>query len=86
MTQEKMGRVITACVSAGTVLLVCLLSVLIYQWIKLSVDTRREEKLLQEIAVLEMEVQQAETEAEYYKKDFWLQWKLEELGIVKDKN
>lgn len=86
MTQEKMGRVITACVSAGTVLLVCLLSVLIFQWIKLSVDTRREEKLLQEIAVLEMEVQQAETEAEFYEKDFWLQWKLEELGIVKDKN
>ena len=86
MTQEKMGKVITACVSAGTVLLVCLLSFLIYQWITLSKQTRREEKLLNEIAVLETQVEQAETEAEFYEKEFWLQWKLNELGIVKDKN
>ena len=86
MTQEKMEKVITAFVSAGTVLLVCLLSFLIYQWITLSKQTRREEKLLNEIAVLETQVEQAETEAEFYEKEFWLQWKLNELGIVKDKN
>ena len=86
MTQEKMERVITACVSVLTVFFVCLLAGLIYQWIRLSVDTRTEERLLQEISALEEEVRLAETEAEFYEKDFWLQWKLEELGIVKDKN
>ena len=86
MTQEKMGKVITACVSAGTVLLVCLLSFLIYQWIAIAVYDKKIDKVTKEIEVLEMELVEAEDTAEEYEKNFWLQWKLDELGIIKDKN
>ena len=53
MTQEKMRKVITASVVAGTVLLVILLSVLIYGWVKIGVLNRREKALEAETAALE---------------------------------
>ena len=86
MTQEKMGKVITACVSAGTVLLVCLLGFLIYQWIAIAVYDKKIDKVTKEIEVLEMELVEAEDTAKKYETEFWLQWKLDELGIIKDKN
>ena len=41
MTQEKMRKVITACVSAATVLLVLLFSYLVYQWVTIGVLNKR---------------------------------------------
>ena len=52
MTQEKMRKIITACVSAGTLLLVVLLSVLIYQWIKIGVLNNKLKKAEAEEALL----------------------------------
>ena len=45
MTQDKMRKIITACVSAATVLLVFLTCFLIYQWITIAVYNNRIEKL-----------------------------------------
>ena len=53
MTQEKMRKVIAACVSAATVLLMMLLGYLIYQWTTIAVYNKRIDKLETEIAYLE---------------------------------
>ena len=85
MTQDKMRRIITACVSAATVLLVLLLSFLIYQWITIGVYDKKINKVEAEIASLEMQLENAESDAEYYQTQQWLMWKLEELELLKDK-
>ena len=76
MTQDKMRKVITACVSAATVLFVLLLSYLIYQWISLSVLEKREQQLEQEIKELEQQLEDGEIELGFYEmqKD-WLAFK-----------
>lgn len=75
MTQEKMRKLITAFVAAGTALLVFLLGVLIYQWITIGVNNRREKKINDEIARLEQQVAEAETDAAYYEGEVykWLE-------------
>ena len=45
MTQEKMRKIIAACVSAATVLFVLLFTYLVYQWVTLAVLDRREKEL-----------------------------------------
>ncbi len=74
MTQDKMRRIITACVVAGTTLLVILLSVLIYGWIRIGVLNRREKRLNAEVEALKEQSQQLEGDAEYYEGlgRFWL--------------
>ena len=49
MTQDKMRKVITASVSAATVLFVLLFSYLVYQWVTLAVLDKREQELQLEI-------------------------------------
>ena len=83
MTQEKMRKVIAACVSAATVLLTVLLSYLIYQWATIAVYNKRIDKLETEIAQLEQAIEMAETEAEYYESEFYLTQKLVELQQLK---
>ena len=73
MTQEKMRKVIAACVSAATVLLVLLLSFLIYQWVTIAVYNKR-------IAELE-----ADTDLEYYQSDFYLTQAVLELQMLQEK-
>ncbi len=85
MTQDKMRRVITACVSAATVLLVVLLGYLIYQWIAMANRDSKIEELETEIAEIEIMIDNAETQKDHYKSDFYLQWKLQEMGMLKDK-
>ena len=83
MTQEKMRKTITAVVVAATVLLVVLLSVLIYGWVKIGVLNRREEKLNNEIAALE-QIQDESEATEAWSKGpgrFWLA--LEQGWVVK---
>ena len=74
MTQEKMRKTITAIVVATTVLLVVLLSVLIYGWVKIGVLNRREEKLQTEINELQEQVSEGEANAAWYEGPgrFWL--------------
>ncbi len=74
MTQEKMRKVIAACVSAATVLFVLLFSYLAYQWITLAVLNEREHKLQQEVERLEQTLDDATKEAEHYESDLMKQW------------
>ncbi len=75
MTQDKLRRIITACVVAGTTLLVVLLSVLIFQWVKLGVLNKRINKVSAENAAWQQMIKDGEEEAKYYEHGtgmFWL--------------
>jgi hypothetical protein len=85
MTQEKMRKVIAACVSAATVLLTVLLSYLIYQWATIAVHNKRIDKLETEIAQLEQVVAKGEMDLEYYQSEFYLNQKLLELQMLQEK-
>ena len=85
MTQDKMRKVITACVSAATFLLAFLLCFLVYQWITIAVYNKKIDKVEKEIAALELQLEQAENDQEFYETEYWLMWKLKELEIIKDK-
>ncbi len=85
MTQDKMRRIITACVSAATVLLVALLGYLIYQWTAIGIKNKKIETLQAEITQLEQQLDDAKSDEEYYLTDHYLQIKLEELELIKGK-
>ena len=75
MTQDKLRRIITACVVAGTTLLVVLLSVLIFQWVKLGVLNKRIDKVSAERVTLQQMIKDGEEEEDYLKNGpgmFWL--------------
>lgn len=74
MTQEKMRKVIAACVSAATVLFVLLFTYLIYQWVTLAVLDRREKELQSEIEKLEQTIEKGTDEAEYYESVLGKNW------------
>ncbi len=82
MTQEKMRKMITAIVVAATLLLVILLSVLIYQWIKIGVYNKRIEKVKGDIAYYEQLNEKAENDLDYYTSDFYKQLGAYELGFI----
>ena len=83
MTQEKMRKIITACVSAGTLLLVVLLSVLIYQWIKIGVLNNRIENLTETQIELEEKIENAETDLDYYESVMGREWLAFQNGFVR---
>ena len=85
MTQEKMRKVIAACVSAATVLLTMLLGYLIYQWVTMAVLDKRIDKLETEIAQLEQIIAMGEEDLEYYQSKFYLDQKLLELQMLQEK-
>ena len=85
MTQDKMRKVITACVSAATVLLVALLSFLIYQWITIAVQNKRIDKLTAEITQLEEIIAMDKKDLEYYQSVFYLNQKALELQMLQEK-
>lgn len=62
MTQEKMTKLITAAVVAGTTLLVILLSVMIYGFVKIGVLNHRERQLEEDIARLEQQKTEGEAD------------------------
>ena len=82
MTQEKLRRVVTAAVVAGTTLFVILLSVLIYQWITIAVYDKRIEKINNEIAALEQEIESDEKDLEHYSSDLGKFWLAIEKGFI----
>ena len=85
MTQEKMRKVIAACVSAATVLLTVLLGYLIYQWVTMAVLDKRIDKLETEIAQLEQIIAMGEEDLDYYQSKFYLDQKLLELQMLQEK-
>ena len=74
MTQEKMRKVIAACVSAATVLFVLLFTYLIYQWVTLAVLNEREQNLQDEITRLEQTLEDDTKVAEHYESELMKQW------------
>ncbi len=66
MTQEKMRKIITACVSAATVLLVLLFSFLVYQWITIAVKNDKIKKVEQEIQAIQQQIALLEDEEDSY--------------------
>ena len=84
MTQEKMRKVIAACVSAATVLLVTLLSVLIYQWVTMAILDKRIATVEAEIAQLEEAKATAETELEWSQSEYYLKDALLRLQMLQE--
>ena len=84
MTQDKMRRVITACVAAGTVLLACLSAFLIYQWITIAVLDHREKTLRADIAKLEQTIEADKENLEHYESEFYLNYKYWELQMLEN--
>ena len=83
MTQEKMRKLIVACAVSATLLLVLLLGVLIYQWIKIGVLNSRIEKIQQQNALLEEMFQKGTTDAEYYESIMGKEWLAFQNGFVR---
>ena len=83
MTQDKMRRIITACVSAATVLLVFLFGFLCYQWITRAVLNERTDRLEKEIAALEQSNSELEDYAAYLETDMGKDWLAFQMGFVK---
>ena len=44
MTEEKLRKMITGGVVAGTLLIVCLIAVLVFQWVTMGVQSKREKQ------------------------------------------
>ena len=83
MTQDKMRKLIVACAVAATLLLVLLLSVLVYQWIKIGVLNSRIEQIEQENARLEETIEQGKKDAEYYESIMGKEWLAFQNGFVR---
>lgn len=84
MTQEKMRRIITACVSAATLLLTCLSLYLAYQWITIAVYNHRIDKLEKENAALEQQIAEDSEYAEYLETPIGKDWLAFEEGFVRE--
>ena len=85
MTQDKMRRIITACVSATTALLVFLMCFLIYQWIHMAVLDHEIKKVNDEIAYRTEIVEQKKYDAEYYESQFYLEMAWRRLQELENK-
>jgi cell division protein FtsB len=83
MTQEKLKRVVTAASVAGTVLIVCLLAVIVYQLVTMAVYDNRIKKIEAEIADLETQISQCEDELERETLETYYTQKLYQLGYYK---
>lgn len=82
MNQEKMRRIVTACVSACTVLFVLLLSFLVYQWIYKAQLDKKEKRLLAEIAYYEKLLEDQSDMLDYYESEYYLQKAYQELAAL----
>ena len=86
MTQEKMRKVITACVSAATVLFVLLLGFLVYQWVTMAILNKRIAEAEEAVSYWEQQVDENEKNAEYYESDFYRQWAYQEWLALQGEN
>lgn len=83
MTQEKLRKLIVACAVAATLLLVLLLGVLTYQWIRIGVLNGRIRQIEQENARLEETIAQGTKDAEYYESVMGKEWLAFQNGFVR---
>ena len=86
MTQEKMRKVISACVSVATVLFVLLLSYLIYQWVTISVLNKRIEAAKAEVKKWEEIVAKGEEDERFFGSQEYLKQAIIELQMLQEKN
>ena len=86
MTQEKMRKVIAACVSAATVLLVLLFSYLIYQWVTIGILNKRIAEAEAEVKYWEEIVEKGGSDLEYFGSEEYLKQALIELQMLQEKN
>lgn len=86
MTQEKMRRIITACVSAATVLFTFLSAYLAYQWITMAVLDNRIKKLEEQNAVYEQLIEEGTDQLKYLESEQGKEWLAIEMGLIKDKS
>ena len=84
MTQDKMRRIITAIVSACTVLFTLLSAFLIYQWITIAVYDKRIEAIEKENAALEQEIEEKGEYAEYLETPLGKDWLAFQEGFIKE--
>ena len=82
MTQDKMRRIVTACVSACTVLLILLFAYLAYQWIYQNQLDRKIKKLQQEIAYYEVLLEDKSDMLKYYESEYFLDKAYRELAAL----
>ena len=82
MNQDKMRRIVTACVSACTVLFVLLFAFLTYQWIYKEQLDKKEKKLLEEIAYYESLLDDKSDMLKYYESEYYLQKAYQELAAL----
>ena len=66
MTQEKMKRTVIASVVAATLLVVCLLAVINYQVVSISVANKRIERIKAENAELQQTIDRQSGDLDYY--------------------
>lgn len=84
MTQDKMRRIITACVSAATVLLVFLVGYVCYQWIGIAVHNNRIEKLEKDIAAIEQMNTEMKDELSFLESEMGKDWLAFQEGFVRN--
>ena len=82
MTQDKMRKLITAAVVAGTALLAFLFAFLVYQWIYKAQLDKKEKKLLEEIAYYESLLDDKSDMLKYYESEYYLQKAYQELAAL----
>jgi len=80
MTEGKMRKTITAIVSAATLLLVSLLSVLIYQWVTISVQNKRIDAAQERVDYWTQVNEGHEDDLEFYESDIYKEWAAYKLG------
>ncbi len=84
MTQDKMRKIITASVSAATVLLVFLVGFVCYQWITMAVLNNRKEKLEKENARYEQMNTDMKDELSFLESEMGKDWLAFQEGFVRD--
>lgn len=85
MTKDKMRKIISACVSAGTVFLTCLSIFIACQWVTIAVLDHKIKKAEAEVAYWTEQLEKAETEEEYYTSDFYLKQAYAKLQMLENK-
>ena len=84
MTQDKMRKIIVACVCAGTLLLCYLVGYLCYQWITMAVLDNSMEKLENETARYEQMNTEMKDELSFLESEMGKDWLAFQEGFVRD--
>ena len=82
MTPEKLRRVVTAAVGAGTILLVTLLAYLIYQFVAIGVLNKRLDEVTKDITELQTQNSELQELESYYGSDIGKLWLAMEKGFI----